>query len=281
MSKVVDVSINLRGHTKLPFYQTDRYSVAKERGVKQWTSQTLLAAMDAAGVDVGGVISSVAALGAGGEVDAITAEEVHQVVDGHRDRLFGWVGINPETTMETLRLIEHAVVDLGFTGVHVYPHWFNLRVDDRKYYPIYAKCAELGVPIALQVGTQTPRNRARLQAKPSWLDPVAFDFPELTIMGIHVGTPWTDEMIFLCRNYENVYMIADARQPSTWEPELIAYLRSEGRHQNMDGAERILWGTDWPIQDFAESIAEVKRLGLPADVEANLLGGNAQRVLGL
>ena len=66
-----------------------------------------------------------------------------------------------------LRYIERAVKELGFIGVHVYPHWFGVPIDDRIYWPIYAKCCELGVPITLQVGRQSPRSGGKLVARPA------------------------------------------------------------------------------------------------------------------
>lgn len=278
MAAVIDVSCNLRGHTTLPFY--DQIPAAKQRGSVAWTADRLLSEMDAAGIDKVGLIASVAAHGVGGAEDPIHVDEVKPVVDADPSRLFGWVGINPAKGMETLRYMEYAVRELGFKGVHCYPHWWGIPVNDRTYWPIYAKCCELGVPIALQVGSQTPRAGARLSARPAWLDDVALTFPELRLIGIHVGTPWVTEMIMLCRNYENVFIMADAHPPSTWEAELLAYLAGGGRF-NADGGSKVMWGTDWPIQTFQESLAEVDALNLEEEAKNNLLGGNAARVLGL
>lgn len=278
MAAVVDVSCNLRGHTSLSFY--DLVPAAKQRGSVTWDADRLLAEMDSAGVDKVGLIASVAAHGVGGAPDPIDVDEVKPLVDSNPQRLFGWVGIDPTQGMATLRYIKYAVAELGFKGVHCYPHWWGVPVHDRTYWPIYAKCCELGVPLALQVGSQTPRAGARLCAHPAWLDDVALAFPELKLIGIHVGSPWVSEMIMLCRNYENVFIMADAHQPSTWEPELLRYLSGDGR-MNFDGSEKVMWGTDWPIQTFAESLAEVDALDLDTEVKANIVGGNAMRVLGL
>jgi predicted TIM-barrel fold metal-dependent hydrolase len=280
MATVVDASINLRGHLKLPFYKSEVRRAARERGATVWTTETLLAELDAAGIDKAVLLSSVAAVGVGGEIDAIHPDEVQALVEKAPDRLYGMVGINPLTTMPTLRLIEYAIKELGFKGVHVYPHWFGVRVNEPLYYPIYAKCAELGVPIAMQVGSQTPRNHAKLAAKPEWLDQVAFDFPELNILGLHIGSPWVDEMIMLCRNYENVYIVADAHEPRLWEPSLIEYLNGGGR-RNLDGIQKVIWGTDWPIQEWQQSLAEVRDLPISDEARDNLLGLNAIRVLNL
>lgn len=281
MAIVVDSSINFRGHVKLPFYQSELRRPARERAQRPWTAETLLPVLDDAGVDKAVLISSIASVGVGGEFDDIHADEVYPELQKAPDRLYGYVGINPVLPIrDNMRYLNYAVGELGFRGAHIYPHWWGMRIDDRAYWPIYAKCEELGVPLMIQVGSPTPRNRAKIAAKPSWLDPVAFDFPNLTILGIHIGTPWCDEMIMMCRNYENVYMIADAHHPSTWEPQLIQYLNGGGR-QNLDGIEKVIWGSDWPIQDIKTSVGEAKQLPISKEAYDNLMGLNAMRVMNL
>ncbi len=84
----------------------------------------------------------------------------------------------------------------------------------------------------------------------------------------------------LCRNYENVYLMADAHAPPTWEQSLIDYLNGGGRH-NVDGTQKVMWGTDWPMQQFTESLRQVEELGLDPEIKAALIGGNAERILNL
>lgn len=281
MATVVDASINFRGKLKLPFYQSELRRAARERAGTPYTAERLLPVLDDAGIDKAVLIASVAAVGVGGEVDGIHVDEVAPEVQKAPDRIFGYVGINPTVDIkENLAYINYAINDLDFRGVHIYPHWWGMRIDDKRYYPIYAKCAELGVPVMMQVGHPTPRNRAKVAGHPLWLDDIAYDFPELTIMGIHIGSPWVDEMIMMCRDYENVYMVADAHQPSTWEPQLIEYINGGGR-RNLDGWEKVIWGSDWPIQDIKEALGEVRALDLNERALDHVLGLNALRVMNL
>jgi Predicted metal-dependent hydrolase of the TIM-barrel fold len=281
MATVVDASINFRGKLKLPFYQSELRRAARERAGTPYTAERLIPALDDAGVDKAVLIASVAAVGVGGEIDGIHVDEVYPEIQKAPDRIFGYAGINPLEDIKTnLAYINYAVNELDFRGVHIYPHWFGMRIDDKKYYPIYAKCAELGVPIMLQVGHPTPRNRAKVAAHPLWLDDIAYDFPELTILGIHIGSPWVDDMMMMCRGYENVYMVADAHQPSTWEPQLIEYINGGGR-RNLDGWEKVIWGSDWPIQDIKEALGEVRALNLNERALEHVLGLNAMRVMNL
>src|SRR5262245_60054726 len=76
-------------------------------------------------------------------------EAVAAAVEKYPNRFRGLAGIDPTEGMAGVRALEHAVRNMGFVGAHLYPHWFGLPPDDRKYYPFYAKCVELDVPIQM------------------------------------------------------------------------------------------------------------------------------------
>ena len=79
-------------------------------------------------------------------------EIVADAVKEHPDKFSGLIGIDPFTGMDGVRELEDAVRNQGFIGAHLYPHWFELSPDHAKYYPFYAKCCELDIPIQMQVG---------------------------------------------------------------------------------------------------------------------------------
>ena len=68
-------------------------------------------------------------------------------------------------------------------------------------------------------------------------------------MALHAGN---DQ---LCRNFENVFIMADAHRPSYWEQVFIDYMQDRGRN-SFDGNTKVMWGTEWPIQTFSESLQE-------------------------
>lgn len=280
MARIVDTIWNLHAHLKVGAYKFGHHSAAMGRGSKTLPAEEIVRQMDEAGVWKVGLGSTICAVGVGGEVDHIHADEVQAVVEKAPDRLYGVVGINPLEGMETLRYMTYGVEQLKFKAVHCYPQWWGLPVNHPRYYPIYAKCCELGVPILLQVGAPGPRSGARLAAKPEWLEQVAIDFPDLVVCGLHIGWPWTQEMIWLARNFENVYILADAHRPSVWEPALIDYMKNKLRNSE-DGHLKVMWGTDWPIQTMKDSLAEVAALKLGSEITDNLLGETAIKVFKL
>jgi predicted TIM-barrel fold metal-dependent hydrolase len=193
------------------------------------------------------------------------------------DRFSGLAGVDPFRGMKGLADLTYAVKQCGFVGAHLYPHWFGLAPDHAKYYPYYAKCAELGVPIMMQVGhnlVYTRERRLPSVGRPITLDQVAIDFPELTLIGIHIGVPWTDEMISMCWKHPNVYTAGDAYAPRHWPASYVHYLNTYGR-------DKVLFGTDWPVIDPERAVREVKELGLRPESERALMRDNALRIFKL
>ena len=106
-------------------------------------------------------------------------ERVAKVCEKYPDRFSGLAGVDPFRGMQGLRDLEHAVRSLGFVGAHLYPHWFELAPDHAKYYPYYAKCAELDIPIMMQIGHNLVYSQSRRLpsvGRPIALDRVAIDF---------------------------------------------------------------------------------------------------------
>jgi len=207
----------------------------------------------------------------------IPYERVWEVCSEHPDRFSGLAGIDPYRGMQGLRDLEQAVSEYGFVGAHLYPHWCELAPDHAKYYPYYAKCCELDIPIMMQVGHNLVYSKTRRLpsvGRPITLDQVAIDFPELRLIGIHIGIPWTEEMISMCWKHENVYTAGDAYAPRYWPESFVHYANSYGR-------EKVMFGTDWPVIDPERAVREVDELGLRNEAKALLMRENACRVFQL
>ncbi|WP_405228892.1 amidohydrolase family protein [Lentisalinibacter sediminis] len=204
-------------------------------------------------------------------------EIVARAVEQYPERLSGLIGIDPYTGMDGVRELERAVKELGFIGAHLYPHWFELAPDHARYYPFYAKCVELGVPIQMQVGQSmiySKDYRCRSVGQPITLDPVACDFPELKLIGIHVGIPWTREMIAMAWKHDNVYIGSDAHSPKYWPEEFVHYI-------NTFGQDKVIFGTDFPVLDFARTRQEIDDLDLRPGPKRKLLRDNVIRIYGM
>src|SRR5690606_15137560 len=107
----------------------------------------------------------------------IQEEEVAAAVSRFPGRRYGLAGFNPMEKMEGVRRVERAVRELGFKGVYVHTYGFGIPLNDRLYYPLYAKCVELGVPVSMQVGHSAERMPSEF-GRPIHMDNIALDFPE-------------------------------------------------------------------------------------------------------
>lgn len=110
--------------------------------------------------------------------------------------------------------------------------------------------------------------------RPITLDRVAIDFPELTLIGIHVGYPWTEEMISVAWKHPNVYIGTDAYAPRHWQSPLVHFI-------NTWGQDKVLFGTDWPVIDPERAMADVGELELRPEPKQKLLRENALRIFRL
>ena len=238
------------------------------------TLEEMLRRMDAAGIERAFLIATKVGRLGHPACYHLPYEMVADAANRHPTRFSAIAGLDPTEGMAGVRILERAVRDMGFIGAHFYPHWFELAPDHAKWYPFYAKCVELDIPVQLQVGQSMiydPSYPLKSVGRPITLDAVACDFPELKLIGIHVGIPWTDEMIAMAWKHPNVYIACDAHSPKYWPASFIHYINTFGR-------EKVLFGTDFPVLDFERTRAEIEALGLRAEAKRLLFRDNARRL---
>jgi len=280
MSGYIDIVCNLytpemvqQGRTGLDeaFKEQVRMPAEMRPGV---SLDRYLEKMDAAGVERSLLIAVRAGdLKVRGSFE-IPYETVHAACQRHPDRFSGLAGVDPTRGVAGLQELDRAVNDYGFVGAHWYPHWFAMPPDAPQIYPYYARCVELDIPIMMQVGQNLVYSRERRLpsvAKPILLDQVAIDFPDLALLGIHIGVPWTEEMIAMCWKHDNVYMAGDAYAPKHWPHAMVHYANTYGSH-------KVLFGTDWPVIDPERAVREIADLGLRQHSHLALMRENARRV---
>lgn len=226
-----------------------------------------LAALDAAQIDVG-ILS--AWTGPDGEM--IPNDSVAEAIARHPDRFVGVGSVNLRRPMEAVAEVRRCAA-LGFKGIRLLPWLWELPPDDRLYYPVYAACVEHGLAFCTQVGHAGPLRPSEPGRPFPYLDRVACDFPALTIVGGHVGYPWTEEMIALARKYPNVWIDTSAYKASRYPEPLRRYLKSS-RH-------KVLFGSNFPMIQPAACLKDLDALALEPASRDRLLFANAQAVYGL
>jgi predicted TIM-barrel fold metal-dependent hydrolase len=244
---------------------------ADEGRIKGVTPESFIEKMDRAGVEHAFII----AVKAGSAMTAINRripyEKVAELCRMYPDRFSPLAGVDPTEGMRGLYELEHAVKELGFVGAHLYPHWFELAPDHARYYPIYAKCCELDIPIQMQVGhclRYSDERPLKSVGRPITLDTVACDFPDLKLVGIHIGWPWTEEMIAVSYKHRNVFIGTDAYAPKHWDPKFVHFM-------NTFGQDKVIFGTDFPVIDLERAREEFEELSLRRTPYRKVLRDNA------
>lgn len=208
----------------------------------------------------------------GMEID-VPHEMVREVADQYPERIRGMAGINPREGMDGVARLEEYVTEHDFVAAILEPYGWDLPINHRKFYPFYAKCAELDVPVLMQVGHSAMRMPSK-HGKPIHLDDLALDFPKVNFVGCHTGWPWSKELEAMAWKHPNVYMGATAHAPKYWEDNVRHFIETRGQ-------DKVVFGTDYPVLDYPATLDQLDDLDLDESVERKLLFENARDLFGL
>ena len=258
-----------REFLNLPIFESLRRWSPDALGSADIPLEATITAMDEAGVRLGMIC---AWWGPQGPI--ISNDAVAALVHRYPERLIGIASVNLYRPLEGVRELRRCVRDLGFRGLRIIPWLWNLPPDDRRYYPLYAECVELGVPFCLQVGHTGPLCESEPGRPIPYLDRVALEFPELTIVAGHIGFPWTNEMISLATKYPNVYIDTSAYTVRRYPRDLIDYMRGHGR-------KKVMFGSNHPAWPAKACLEHLDKLDLDAETTELFLRTNAERVFSL
>ena len=231
--------------------------------------EATLASLDAGRVTTGLVCAWVGPQGA-----LVSNDEVAEFVRASAGRLVGVASVDIRKPMKAVRELRRCVRELGMRALRAIPWLWGVPPNDRRFYPLYAECIELGIPFCTQVGHTGPLRSSEPGRPIPYLDEVALDWPELVIVGGHIGYPWTEEMISLARKYKNVHIDTSAYSAKRYPPELVRYLKAEGR-------KKVLFVSNYPMLTHAKALDGLDALGLDEETLALFLEGNARRVFSL
>lgn len=277
--QAIDAVVNIRTAEALALQPDRRKFYVNKMRVKEETFdgvslEAMLARMDAAGIERSFLIAARVGVKHHPACYHVPYELVADAVQKYPARFSGLAGVDPTEGMDGVRALEKAVREYGFIGAHTYPHWYELAPDHARYYPFYAKCVELDIPIQMQVGQSMiydPTYPRRSVGRPISIDAIACDFPELKVVGIHVGIPWTDEMIAMAWKHANVYIGCDAHRPTYWPESFIKFMNSYGQ-------DKVIFGTDFPVLDFERTRVDFEAITLKPEVKRKVLRENALRL---
>ena len=202
-----------------------------------------------------------------------TVEQALDVADQYPGRFLVAAGVTgPEHPTRTARRIRSLAEHPRFSMVRVMPLATQAAITDARHYPAYSACEEAGIAVGINVGIPGPRVRSRVQ-HPELLEDVLIDFPDLVVIGAHMGHPYEELLMNYMRKWPNLYLSCTAYAPQYMDPNLIAFMNSKTYRG------RVLWGSDEPWFPMRRSLTEAQALSLDADAMAQFLGGTARRLL--
>ena len=205
---------------------------------------------------------------------AVTATEA----EGKRGLLTGLGTLHPD--LEDMQGAVEEIVAYGLHGVKLHPDMQKFNIDDPKAYPIYEACQERGLPILMHMGD--PRFDF---SHPDRLYRVLKDFPELTVVGAHMGG-WAN-WDYACERLSGLdHLYVDTSSSLAVmgkEYGIEPHVTSLSAEQAVSlirawGVEKVLYGTDYPMWALDADLAAFFALGLSEEENRMILAENAKRV---
>ena len=200
-----------------------------------------------------------------------------ELVKAHPNKLKGFIFVDPNKGMAAVRELEMCVKEYGLHALYLTGFRTKLPANDRKNYPLYAKCCELGIPVHIYSSLNLSKAVPYDIGHPRYIDEVARDFPELRIMAGVSGFPWVLEFITLAIRHENVYVNFETHAPERLN------IRGSGYENYLYYGERNLknrlcFASNWvtqaiPVEDL---IAQVEALPFSDDTKDRILYQNAK-----
>ena len=194
----------------------------------------------------------------------------------HPDRFIGSSQADPNRGMEGVRRIQRMHEEFGIKAVTAFPAgcFPQVPINDKRFYPVYAKCVELDLPICVCVGVPGPRIPMAAQHV-ELVDEVCWFFPELKFVMRHGGEPWTDLAVKLLLKWPNLYYSTSAFAPKHYPRAIVDYA-------NTRGADKILYAGTFPMGLTLERIfRELPEVPFRDHVWPKFLRENALRVFDL
>lgn len=192
------------------------------------------------------------------------------------DRFFGSLTANANRGMDEVRRILRWKELYDIKAVTAFPAGLcpQVPINDKKWYPIYAKCVELDLPFVCTVGVPGPRVPMACQ-KVELVDEVCWFFPELKFVMRHGGEPWDELAVKLMVKYPNLYYSTSAFSPRHYPESIIRYANSRG-------ADKIMYAGYFPMGMSLDRIfADMEKVPFKPEVWPKFLRDNAKRVFKL
>lgn len=233
----------------------------------------LVAAMDGAGIDVGVLTAGLSDPDRLHRRGGYAAEDMLAVAAQHPGRfLVSAVVDRPARPVENCARVRELAQHEDVALIRVTPLVDQYELNHRLYYPVYATCAELGLPVSINVGVPGPQVRSRCQ-HPELLEDVLIDFPTLTVIGAHMGHPYEALLIQYMLKWPRLHLMTSAYLATYMDPAIVSFMDSSR------GRGRLLWASDHPVLPAKRALDAARALPMSEEAAAEFLGDAAHRLL--
>jgi predicted TIM-barrel fold metal-dependent hydrolase len=237
------------------------------------TVEGLVAALDEAGIDLGVLTAGLSDPERAHRLGGFAAEDFLAIAEEHPGRFLVSATVDraAKPSLSCARVRELAQHD-ALALVRVTPLVEQYELNHRLYYPVYATCEELGIPVSINVGIPGPQVRSRCQ-DPVLLEDVLIDFPGLTVVGAHMGHPYEALLIQYMLKWPQLHLMTSAYLATYMDPALVRFMDSSR------GRGRVWFASDHPVIPAKKAIDAARALPLSEEGMALFLGDAAHQVL--
>lgn len=162
------------------------------------------------------------------------------------------------------------IIELGLKGVKIHPDFQGFKIDDYRYLKVYEKCEENNLPVLIHTG-----DKRYDYSNPNRMKVVLDIFKGLKVIGAHFGgwSMWDEASKELC-GYDNFYVDCSSSLYALSPEKATEIIRRYG-------AERVLFGTDYPMWPAKEEIKRFSLLQLTPEEKKAILSENAVKIFQL
>ena len=198
-------------------------------------------------------------------------------------RLIGFLSLDPTQPGWEAEL-EYGHQELGLRGIKLMPMYAGFFPQEGRLNHLWAYAQKHGLPVLLHTGTTFVSQGWIETTLPRHIDVVARRYPEVRIIMAHLGHPYEGECVAVIRKHPHVYADVSALHYRPWQ-----LFHSLMLVQEYGVWHKLLFGTDFPITNVAESLAglrdlatiQIDRFRLPAEQIEALIARDALALLGL
>jgi predicted TIM-barrel fold metal-dependent hydrolase len=197
-------------------------------------------------------------------------------ITAHPDRFIPAYTIDPNRGVQAIRDLRAVVDQYKVRAVSMIPAFYNppVPIDDRRAYPVYAACEELGLPVFVTCGVPGPAVACESQ-EVIRLDAVCHFFTTLKVVMRHGGLPWVDLAVSLMAKWPNLYYSTSAMAPKHYPRAIIDFA-------NKRAPDRVLFAGYFPRGLSVErTMTELRSVPFAPNVWPRFLHDNARHILGL